>query len=154
MLIIEAADSDPRIQRLIALQKAHALEHTPPQYGHAFDAGSEKTAAVRFFLALQGDEPVGCVGLATLGPGEAEIKTMHVLAASRGEGIGMALLERVIDEARTTGATVLKLETGPNEGFAASRRLYERAGFKKCPPWGAYIDDPFSHCMARKIEVR
>ena len=151
MIIVETSHDDPRTQALIALQKAHAREHTPPQFGHAFEAGSEKAAKVRFFLALDGETPVGCLGLAALGPKEAEIKTMHVLAAMRGRGIGMLLLEHVMEQARSAGATRLKLETGPNEGFAASRRLYERAGFEKCEPWGAYVDDPFSTCMAREI---
>ncbi|MEO1658352.1 MAG: GNAT family N-acetyltransferase [Pseudomonadota bacterium] len=151
MIIVETGHDDPRTQELIALQKAHAREHTPPQYGHAFEAGSEKAAKVRFFLALEDSEPLGCLGLAAIEPGVAEIKTMHVLASMRGKGIGMALLDHVIGEARAAGATVLKLETGPNEGFAASRRLYERAGFEKCEPWGAYIDDPFSYCMSRAV---
>ncbi len=151
MIIVETSHDDPRTQALIALQKAHAREHTPPQFGHAFEAGSEKAAKVRFFLALDEETPVGCLGLAALGPDEAEIKTMHILEAMRGRGIGMLLLDHVMDQARAAGATRLKLETGPNEGFAASRRLYERAGFEKCEPWGAYIDDPFSYCMAREI---
>ena len=151
MNIFETSHDDPRTQRLIALQKAHAREHTPPQFGHAFEAGSEKAAAVRFFLAILEGEAVGCIGLMPLGPGEAEIKTMHVLKEMRGRGIGMLLLDHAVDEAQASGVQVVKLETGPNEGFAASRRLYERAGFVRCEPWGAYADDPFSYCMSRKL---
>ncbi|MEO1042282.1 MAG: GNAT family N-acetyltransferase [Pseudomonadota bacterium] len=151
MNIVETAHDDPRTQRLIALQKAHALKHTPPQFGHAFEAGSDKASNVRFFLALDGALPLGCIGLLSLDESTAEIKTMHVLREMRGRGIGRKLLEHAIEEAKAGGATQLKLETGSNEGFAASRRLYERVGFQHCAPWGAYVGDPFSYCMARSI---
>ncbi|MEM6914673.1 MAG: GNAT family N-acetyltransferase, partial [Pseudomonadota bacterium] len=81
----------------------------------------------------------------------AEIKTMHVLEEMRGRGTGMLLLHHVFAVAKAEGVHQLKLETGSNEGFAASRRLYERAGFEHCAPWGAYTDDPFSYCMARAV---
>lgn len=151
MIIIETAFDDPRTQSLIARQKAHARAHTPPQFGHAFEAGSEAAAKVRFFLALDDDLPLGCVGLSPIDETAVELKTMHVLADQRGRGLGQMLLERVLAEAKALGAREVKLETGPNEGFAAARRLYERAGFETCAPWGAYVGDPFSFCMRLRL---
>lgn len=151
MKIVETLHDDPRTAALIALQKQHALEHTPQKSGHALDAGSREASEVRFFLALDGDEALGCLGLAAIGPAMGELKTMHVLKSTRGQGIGAQLLIHVIDVARQEGMEELVLETGSNEGFAASRRLYARAGFEVCDPWDAYVSDPFSHCMRKEL---
>ncbi|MEM9810209.1 MAG: GNAT family N-acetyltransferase [Pseudomonadota bacterium] len=97
MMILETAHDDARTQTLILLQKAHARAHTPAQSGHAFEAQSEKLAKVRFFLALEGEEPLGCIGLMALEPGVAEIKTMHVVKAMRGQGIGRQLLKHALE---------------------------------------------------------
>ena len=43
------------------------------------------------------------------------------------------------------------LETGSREASAAARRLYERAGFSYCAPFGAYVDDPMSVFMTRTL---
>jgi ribosomal protein S18 acetylase RimI-like enzyme len=48
--------------------------------------------------------------------------------ASQGEGVGRALLEAMIEEARRRGGRRLTLRVfGPNE---RARRIYERAGFE------------------------
>jgi putative acetyltransferase len=41
----------------------------------------------------------------------------------------------------------VSLETGTMEGFAAARALYARFGFRPCPPFCDYRDDPNSLCM-------
>jgi putative acetyltransferase len=58
----------------------------------------------------------------------------------------------ILDHARGAGLTRLSLETGSLEGSAAARRLYERAGFTYCPPFGSYADDPMSVFMTRRFD--
>lgn len=59
--------------------------------------------------------------------GSAELCTLGVSAAWRGKGIGAALLQRYIEDARREGYTRLKLSVRPDN---PARRLYERAGFE------------------------
>jgi putative acetyltransferase len=63
---------------------------------------------------------------------------MHTLAASRGSGVGAALVRRLLDEARALGLERVSLETGSMEAFAPARRMYARAGFVACEPFGDY----------------
>jgi len=151
MQVLKVSRGDPRVQALISQQKAFAEAHTPPNSGHAVEVGSDAIEAVTYWLAVDGDEGVGCIGLKALDEKAGEIKTMHVLESQRGRGIAQALMHALTDEAQKLGLSVLKLETGKSEGFAASRRFYEKAGFDYCEPFGPYRADPFSVCMSREL---
>ncbi len=149
--VTEAKSDDPRSEALIALQRDHAREHTPPGSGHALEIGSSDATRVRYFLAVDDDGPIGCVGLKPLSSGDAEIKTMHVIEARRGEGIARALLAALTAAAANDGVTTLLLETGRSEGFEPARRFYSRHGFSPCARFGPYRDDDFSFCMKRGL---
>ena len=58
---------------------------------------------------------------------EAHLQELYVVPGRRGEGLGRALLEAAIEEARTAGATFIDL--GTSEDDKAARALYESAGF-------------------------
>ena len=70
---------------------------------------------------------------------------MRVEDAWLGKGVGRALLAHLIAHARATGLTSLWLETG--RPFSAAVRLYERAGFRECGPFGSYKESAFSQFM-------
>jgi putative acetyltransferase len=66
-------------------------------------------------------------------------------------GIGRAILEHLMSEARLRRMRTLWLETGASEAFAPAWRLYESAGFTRCGPFDAYVDNGFSIFMTRSI---
>jgi len=76
-----------------------------------------------------------------------EVKSMHVLAEYRGQGLSRLMLDHLLAEARSAGLGRLSLETGSQEMFLPARRLYERAGFTYCDPFGDYVLDPNSVFM-------
>ncbi|MGB3370742.1 MAG: GNAT family N-acetyltransferase [Rhodococcus sp. (in: high G+C Gram-positive bacteria)] len=103
------------------------------------------------FVVARDDDAVGigCGGLRLLGNHEAEIKRMYVVPAQRGRGASVAILRRLEDSARRLGIRVLKLETGTGQPDAV--RFYEREGYSKIDPFGAYVDEPTSLCFARTL---
>jgi GNAT superfamily N-acetyltransferase len=95
-------------------------------------------------LARGGDgEPLGCVGLRSLGPGGCrdgsccEMKRLYVSPLARGLGLGRALVDAVIAEAGRIGYREMRLDTLPS--MAGAVALYERAGFVPVAP---YYDTP------------
>jgi ribosomal protein S18 acetylase RimI-like enzyme len=58
---------------------------------------------------------------------DAYLEELYVVPGRRGEGIGRALLEAAMDEARARGAAHIDL--GTSEDDVAARGLYESAGF-------------------------
>lgn len=67
-------------------------------------------------------------GLSRHGAWRAQIEAMRVSGALRGQGIGQALLEWSIAEARERGCGLVQLTSDRRRD--AAHRFYERAGFK------------------------
>src|SRR5688572_11652899 len=126
--------------------------NSPPESVHALDIDALRRPDVTFWSVWVGDEIAGCGALKRLDAQRGEIKSMRVTDKFLGRGIGRALLEHLISEARARGMASLWLETGSTEAFIPAIRLYESAGFKRCGPFDDYIDDPFSMFMTRAIQ--
>jgi putative acetyltransferase len=138
-------------RRLIArhLQGMHA--NTPAESVHAFDIDQLRDPSVTFWSAWSGREIAGCGALKQLTATSGEIKSMRVADAFLGQGVGRAILEHIMAEARTRGMQNLWLETGSSDAFIPALKLYESAGFERCGPFGGYKLDPFSIFMTRSV---
>jgi len=90
-------------------------------------------------LARIGGEPVGCVGMRAFPgePGACEMKRMYVAPERHGAGIGRALVQALLEGARSRGYRRMLLDTGPLQ--AAAIGLYEACGFVRVAP---YYDVP------------
>jgi len=125
----------------------HAL--SPPESVHALDLAALRKPEITFWTAWSRGELLGCGALKALGPADGEIKSMRTTSTRRRTGVGRAMLEHIIAEARTRSYTRLSLETGSMEAFAPARRLYESFGFTFCAPFADYTEDPNSVFMTR-----
>lgn len=90
-------------------------------------------------VAYRGGQPTGCVALRDLGDGVAEMKRMFVPDAFRGLGVGRALADRIIADARKAGYRRMRLDTSRRQNEAI--RLYESSGFKRIPPYYPLSED-------------
>ena len=116
-------------------------------------------------MAVENGEPLACValrpldgplctaegedqaGYAGLEPGAVcEMKRLYVRPQARGRGLGRAMAEAVIEEARGRGYRLMRLDTLPSMRRAIA--LYERLGFRDIP---GYCVNP--HEGARFLEL-
>lgn len=65
----------------------------------------------RLLLAWAGEEAVGVGALKPVDGATAEIKRMYVRPQARGRGVGRALLQRLVDDARSEGYRTARLES-------------------------------------------
>jgi putative acetyltransferase len=86
----------------------------------------------RIFIVVRDGQPVGCCALLAMAHGEFEVAKMAVTESLQGAGIGRHLLQRVVADARASGARRLYLET--NRKLTPAIRLYESMGFRHLPP--------------------
>ena len=95
--------------------------------------GSYAPPEGRLALAWVKGEAAGCIALRRFGGCRAEAKRLYVKPAFRGRGLGGALLEWVIGEARRAGYSELLADTMP--AMREALALYGRFGFERCNPY-------------------
>lgn len=120
--------------------------YTPDQR-HGLSIERVFQPGVLFFVARLDGRPAGCGGVA-FEEDFAEVKRMYVRRQARGRNVAQAVLARLEEEARARGYQRLTLETGDVQHAAI--RFYERAGFTRCAPFGAYATLP-PRAIARSI---
>jgi len=138
-------------RRLIARHLAGMRANSPPESVHALDIDKLRGPDITFWSVWVDDDLAGCGALKVLDDRRGELKSMRVADHFLRQGVGRAILEHLIAQARARGMTSLWLETGSTEAFIPALRLYESAGFTRCGPFDGYIDDPFSVFLTRPI---
>ena len=87
----------------------------------------------RFHLVYYRGEVAGVGCLRKLTEHVGEIQRMYVPEIFRGRGIGRAIVERLIDDARSIGYHKLRLES--LEFLTAAHSLYRSVGFREIVPY-------------------
>lgn len=146
-IAVERADV-PEVEALLREARALLDGLYPPESCHGLVLAAYERPEVTLFVAREGGVAVGCGAFQRHGDGSAEVKSMYVVPAARGRGIGRSVLDGI--EAALRGqVTILRLETGIKQETAI--RLYEAAGFRRRGPFGNYRDDPLSVFMEKPI---
>jgi putative acetyltransferase len=149
------APDDPRadvVRALLERHLAHARATTAPEDIFALDLDGLLDPAVRFFSYRLGGEVLAVGALKRIDGEHAEIKSMHTAEAARGRGIGRAMVDHLLWEARRRGFRRVSLETGSGPGFEAARRLYAAAGFEPCGAFAGYRPSPKSAFMTLALD--
>ena len=96
----------------------------------------------RLIVAETDGRLAGAIGLRAIdGEGVCEMKRLYVRDWAKGQGIGRALMDRVLAEAREAGYRLMRLDTLPSQ-MPAANAMYDRAGFREIP---AYYDNPVAN---------
>jgi putative acetyltransferase len=138
-------------QKLVARHLEGMYANSPACSVHAFDIDRLRQPGVTFWSAWAGDEIAGMGALKEIDSARGEVKSMRVHDAWLGKGVGRAVLQHIIGEARRRGMKSLFLETGSAPAFRPALKLYESAGFTYCGPFEGYTNDPFSLFMTRAV---
>jgi putative acetyltransferase len=141
----------PEIRALLEEHLRDMRSISPPESVHALDLEALRRPGISFWTVWSGDRLLGCGALKALSSEHGEIKSMRTASGHRGNGVARAMLAYLIDEAQKRGYTRLSLETGSQPEFEPARRLYERFGFRHCPPFEGYVDDPNSVFMTKRL---
>lgn len=139
----------PDAKRLIHELQTHLESFYPPESRHGFSVQKLIAESVAFFVLRADGQPAGCGGVMLVGRDYGELKRMYVRPQFRRFGLGQKLLDHLDGHARAHGVTLLRLETGIHQ--QAAIRLYEKAGFRRIPPFGPYTNDPLSLCYEKQL---
>jgi putative acetyltransferase len=152
--MLTIAPESPLTPDLTLLMQRHTQAmhaETPPGSIHMLDASKLAVPGIWFFVMRDNGEAIGMGAVKRIDDSHAEIKSMHILAERRGEGLSRRMLDHLVSHALAEGFSKLSLETGSQPGFAPARGLYAKAGFAECGPFEGYGPDPSSVFMTRGI---
>ncbi len=141
---------DPGVAGLIdalTLELADGGYSDEESFGYSLD--QLERSGVHLVGATSDGRLVGLGGLELQEDGFAELKRFYVDPAHRGGGVADAVIEALVEHARSRGATTLRLETGDKQ--QAAMRFYARHGFEVVPRFGPYVDSATSVCMQRQL---
>jgi len=148
--VITAERPDTReAMELIAELDAYLAPLYPPESRHGLSVDKLLQEAVAFFVMRHEKVPAGCGGIKLFTTEYGEVKRMYVRSQFRGLGFGKLMLNHLAEFALQQGVEVLRLETGIYQLEAIG--LYERFGFQRIPPFGAYKEDPLSVFFEKRI---
>lgn len=143
--------SGPAVASLLTYHLGEMHRWSPACKVHAMPIDRLRAPDVTSFSAWDGDHLAAVGALKQLDAKRGELKSMRAHPTYRGKGAGEAILIHLMAEARQRGYRWLGLETGRPEPFRPAIELYRKHGFAECPPFGDYISDDFSICMALRL---
>ena len=129
------------------LLKKHFIELrsvSPAGSTHVLDINGLKDPSIKFWSLWENNKLVGCGALKFLEIYHGEFKSIRVADEFKKKGIGERIIKHLIDEAIKLKISKLSIETGAGEFFLPARKLFTKFGFKSCPPFAHYKDDPNS----------
>jgi ribosomal protein S18 acetylase RimI-like enzyme len=88
----------------------------------------------RLLLAQYDDQLAGCAALHKLEPAICEMKRLYVRPQFRGKGLGRALAEQIIAEARQIGYQLIRLDT-VEPVMRDAVGMYRKIGFREIAPY-------------------
>jgi GNAT superfamily N-acetyltransferase len=100
-------------------------------------------------LARRAGQPIGCGAVRPLSAGICEMKRLFLRPEARGTGLGRALAERLVLEARRLGYARMVLDTLVD--MRAARGLYGSLGFRETAP---YYDNPLAGAVYLELDLR
>jgi GNAT superfamily N-acetyltransferase len=103
----------------------------------------------RLLLAYSDDRLAGCIALRRLDSRSCEMKRLFLRDDFRGQGLGRALVQAIIDEARGIGYERMRLDTLPGRMDSAIS-LYRRFGFQEIEP---YYDNPVEGALFMELTL-
>lgn len=103
----------------------------------------------RLLIAAIDDSVAGCIALKKVDAETCEMKRLFVREEFRGQRIGIALIERLIADAREIGYKRLRLDTFPPI-MSKAVELYRSYGFREIEP---YNSDPHPDLLFMEMDL-
>jgi putative acetyltransferase len=141
MTIVREQPDSPAAVALIDELESYLDPLYPRESRHGYSIEKLLAEGVVFFVLRDNGVAAACGGV-QLYEEYAELKRMFTRPQFRGRGFARLMLEQLAAYALSRERPLLRLETGIHQHEAIA--FYERAGFQRIPPFGAYREDPLS----------
>ena len=144
MKSIEGNFDNSEVNDLLKKHFAELKSVSPTGSTHVLDIDGLKDPSIKFWSLWENNKLIGCGALKFLEKNHGEFKSIRVADEFKKKGVGERIINHLIEEAKKLKISKLSIETGAGEFFLPARNLFSKFGFKTCPPFAHYKDDPNS----------
>lgn len=134
----------------VAARDMLGMETAPYVEGAIVKVCSDQPPRGIFYLVYCDGALAGMGGLRYVRAGVAEIKRIYVRAAFRGRQLGEAVLQRLLDDAKSFGYQTVVLDSAPF--MQSAQQIYVRHGFVDRGPYDEVEAPKELHSMIRFME--
>ena len=149
---IEGNFDHPEVNQLLKSHFKELRAASPEGSAHVLDIPGLKVASIKFWSLWENQKLMGCGALKFLEQYHGEFKSIRVHDNFRGKGNGIKVINHLIDEAKKLNIKRLSIETGAGEFFTPARKLFNKCGFKPCPPFAHYKNDANSLYLTKLLD--
>ena len=141
---IEGNFDNPEVNELLTKHFIELRAASPEGSAHVLDIHGLKVPSIKFWSLWKDEKLIGCGALKFLEKEHGEFKSIRIHDDFRNQGKGINVINHLINEAKKLKIKRVSVETGAGDFFLPARKLFSEFGFKKCPPFAHYKDDPNS----------
>jgi putative acetyltransferase len=134
-------------QALLRLHLAGMKANSPPGHDFSLDMSGLKAPDVTVWSAWEDQDILGIGALRQIDSATGEVKSMRTHPHHLRKGVGGAVLEHIIAQARKTGLQRLSLETGIGPAFEPALQLYRKRGFLNGLAFAEYMPSDHSQFL-------
>ena len=147
MKSIEGNFDNSEVNELLLYHFKELRSVSPEGSTHVLDIPGLKDPSIKFWSIWEDSKLVGCGAIKLFDQKHGEFKSIRVTNEFRKKGYGEKILKHLLIKAKNLNLKKLSIETGSGEFFRPARELFQKIGFKKCPPFAHYKEDPNSCYM-------
>ena len=150
--LIEGNFNHPEVNQLL---KKHFIElkaASPEGSAHVLDISGLQVPSIKFWSLWENDQLMGCGALKILEKTHGEFKSIRVHDKFRGKGMGIKVINLLINEAKKLAIKRISIETGAGDFFIPARKLFNNCGFKSCQPFAHYKEDVNSLYLTKHLD--
>jgi len=148
---IEGNFEHPEVNELLTKHFIELRAASPQGSAHVLDIPGLKDDSIKFWSLWEEEQLLGCGALKFLDKEHGEFKSIRIHDKFRQKGNGIKVVEHLIAEAKKLNIKRLSIETGAGNFFEPARKLFEKAGFKKCEPFAHNKIDQNSCYYSKEI---
>ena len=141
MKSIENNFDDPKVNELLNKHFIELRSVSPKGSTHVLDIPGLKVPSIRFWSLWENEELVGCGALKFLDKDHGEFKSIRITDKLRKNGLGIKIIDHLINEAKELNIKKISVETGSGDFFLPARKLFKKCGFERCEPFAHYKED-------------
>ena len=144
MKSIEGNFDNEEVDELLNKHFIELKSVSPEGSTHVLDIPGLKVPSIKFWSLWENEQIIGCGALKFLDENHGEFKSIRIADSFRKNGLGVKIIDHLINEAKKLNIKKISIETGSGDFFLSARKLFQKCGFKSCKPFAHYKEDPNS----------